>query len=81
MSRMKATTAAKIEWLLAHQQLWQGWPFGWPSEESLGRRLILAEQAKADGLYAKSTSLLDVAISLHLLIPQARRARAMRASA
>ena len=74
MSAPRTTPAARVEWLLAHERAWQGWPGGWRRETAWR----LAEMMRAEGLYSPRTSLLDIVSGQERLINEARRRRRER---
>lgn len=75
-SRAKSTRAAKVEWLLAHEDLWRG--FDVSMRNHVQRRPIV-EAMKDDRLIAHSTYWADV--RLDELISLARLTRRTRTSA
>lgn len=62
-------TQARIDWLMAHQELWLGWPH--PAVRCNWRKIV--EMMKVDGVVSKRTSWKDV--NVNNLIVRARRSR------
>lgn len=71
MRKPKSSQQAKIDWLLAHQNLWEGFPWGQYGKHE--RQKVIVEAMKREGLVSKTTYYPDVA--LHNLIIEARRQR------
>jgi len=69
------TRQEKIDWLLAHQSLWEGWQRRDSPATYDPRGRAIVEAMVADGLVSKATYWKDV--SLNNLIQEARRQRRM----
>lgn len=67
----KSTPQQKVDWLLAHQELWEGWPDDVTIRDNRKRSIV--EAMKKDGIVAPSTYWVD--IHLTNLIQEARRQR------
>jgi hypothetical protein len=74
---IKITRADRINWLLAHQSLWEGWPTDWSSAAVRGgyreRWKVIVTAMKKDGIVSKNTYTFDVDIPM--LIGRARKTR------
>ena len=70
----KAPRQAKIDWLLAHADMWRGWPLGVHGGDARLWEIVAA--MKKDGLFARSTYAPDVA--MRSLINDARKQRRER---
>ena len=66
-----ATEQSKIDWLLAHQGMWEGWPRGENGNDT--RRYTIVAAMKDAGLISMKTYAPDVALTN--LIVEARRQR------
>lgn len=76
ISHPKATRQARIDWLLAHQTLWEGWPSGnFPREIPTRKWITIVDAMREAGLVSAKTNWRDV--NLTNLIHDARRQRRM----
>lgn len=74
--KRKVTRQDRIDWLLAHQSLWEGWPTGNAPLKVPARKWIgIVEAMRAEGLVSPKTNWKDV--NLTNLISDARKQRRM----
>jgi len=67
MDKARSTPEAKIDWLLKHQQLWEGYP------RDSGHRVRMFKAMCEAGLYAPNTHPMDANIAA--LVNEARKRR------
>ena len=64
----KSTRQDKLEWLLNHQHLWEGW-----EDYSDNRKRDVVEKMRSDGLVSEKTNWTDV--NMTRLVREARKLR------
>jgi hypothetical protein len=70
-SNYKSSRSAKIEWLLKHQNLWEGWPNAKLGHDTRYKSIV--DKMKEEGLVSRNTYYPD--LGLNNLIWEARKVR------